>query len=207
MADNEDDALIQPLIGQRAESPESPFYSMYAHRRRQARALLSSNGKHYVVMALVALDVMAILTDIFIALAACDFDLEGEEWVPQVRQGLHIFSLVFSAVFLAELLFTVWAFGQQFFQDWFHCFDAIIIVASFIIDVVTRGIVEQIGSIVIVLRLWRFVKIVEELSLGASERIEETESKVDDLERENADLKTQIEVMRNERWEARGESQ
>ncbi|KAK3349438.1 hypothetical protein B0T25DRAFT_243217 [Lasiosphaeria hispida] len=206
MTDHEDDALVQPLIGYRVGSPENPFVSTYAYRRQQARALLSSNGKHYVVMALVALDVMAILTDIFIALAACDFDLEGEEWVPQVREGLHLFSLIFSALFFAELLFTVWAFGHRFFQDWFHCFDALIIVASFIIDVVTRGIVEEIGSIVIVLRLWRFVKIVEELSLGASERMEDIESRVEDLERENADLKTQIEAMRNERWEAYGEN-
>ena len=61
----------------------------------------------------------------------------------------------------------------------------------------TRGILEEIASIVIILRLWRFVKIVEELSLGASERLEEFEAKVADLERDNSDLKTQIETMRN----------
>jgi len=40
----------------------------------------------------------------------------------------------------------------------------------------------------VVLRLWRLVKIVEEMSLGASERMEELEAKLVILEKENADL-------------------
>ena len=77
----------------------------------------------------------------------------------------------------------------RFFQDWFHCFDALIIVASFSLDVITRGIIEELGSLIIILRLFRFVKIVEELGLGESERLEEMEAKMAELERENSDLK------------------
>jgi len=77
----------------------------------------------------------------------------------------------------------------RFFHDWFHCFDALIIVASFTLDVITRGIIEELGSLIIILRLFRFVKIVEELGLGESERLEEMEAKMAELERENSDLR------------------
>ena len=56
---------------------------------------------------------------------------------------------------------------------------------------------EDVGALVIGLRLWRFVKIVEELSLGAAERLEEVEVKMADLERENAALRRRVEVFRN----------
>jgi voltage-gated hydrogen channel 1 len=86
--------------------------------------------------------------------------------------------------------------SNSFFSEWFHCFDAFVIVGSFLIDLLTHGILEEIGSLVIILRLWRFVKIVEELSAGASERMEEIEGRVTDLERENTELKIQIELLR-----------
>ena len=73
-------------------------------------------------------------------------------------------------------------------------------MASFVIDVITHGIVEEIGSMIIILRLWRFVKIVEELGLGASERMEEVEARVADLERQNLELKSEIETMRDGAW-------
>ena len=43
----------------------------------------------------------------------------------------------------------------RFFKSWFHCFDASVILAGFIIDVCLKNILEEAGSIVIVLRLWR----------------------------------------------------
>jgi hypothetical protein len=55
--------------------------------------------------------------------------------------------------------------------------------------------VEEIASFVIVLRLWRFVKIIEELSVGAAERMEEIEARFVELERENAELKARVEDM------------
>ncbi|AEO64529.1 uncharacterized protein THITE_2110762 [Thermothielavioides terrestris NRRL 8126] len=182
-------------------APSPSYSSTYARRRSQARALLSSRAKHYFVLGLVALDVTAILADLFVALVACDLGKTDEEWVTRAREILHPFALVFSTLFVAELGVTVWAFGWRYFRDWFHCFDGVVITVSFIVDVVTRGIVEEIASIVIILRLWRLVKIIEELSVGAAERMEEIEGRVAELERENADLKRQAEGMRNPAWE------
>ncbi len=45
----------------------------------------------------------------------------------------------------------------RFFKSWFHCFDATVILAGFVIDVCLKNVLEEAGSIVIVLRLWRYV--------------------------------------------------
>ena len=70
---------------------------------------------------------------------------------------------------------------RRFFADWFHCLDAFVILASFIVDVLSHGVLEEIASLVIILRLFRFVKIVEELSVGAAERVSDPRSPIAQL--------------------------
>ena len=65
---------------------------------------------------------------------------------------------------------------------------------SFVSDLLTQGIVEEIASLVIVLRLWRFVKIVEELSVGASETMEDTQARLEEVEKENEELRRRREA-------------
>ena len=59
----------------------------------------------------------------------------------------------------------------RFFDSWFHCFDAAVIIASFGIDLLEHGIEEEIASLVVILRLWRFIKIVDEFSVEAAEQV------------------------------------
>lgn len=58
-----------------------------------------------------------------------------------------------------ELIASIWAFGWRFFHSWFHCLDATVITAGFVIDVLLKGQLEEIGSLVVVLRLWRVFKV------------------------------------------------
>jgi hypothetical protein len=62
-----------------------------------------------------------------------------------------------------------------------------------VIDVLEQGTLEEIGSLIIILRLWRFVKIVDELGVSAEERNYEIEAKVAALERENEELRARLE--------------
>jgi hypothetical protein len=82
---------------------------------------------------------------------------------------------------------------KSFFGEWFHWLDATVIVASFAVDVVMLVLhgdgIEEIAELIIVLRLWRFIKIIEELSGGVSEGMEQVRKRVEELERENLELK------------------
>ena len=84
----------------------------------------------------------------------------------------------------------------RFFSSWFHCLDALVIVAGFLIDVCLRGVLEEIGSLVVVLRLWRVLKIIEELSAGAAERMEPLEEQIEQLRLENGELRHEIEELK-----------
>ncbi|KUI55441.1 Voltage-gated hydrogen channel 1 [Cytospora mali] len=188
---NEQEPLLQSQDDSaQQQSPDE--VSTYARRRQRCQGMLLSKQKHYFTLALVALDVSCLLADIFIALIDCDERIKNDAWVPGVRQGLEDAGLVFSCMFMVELIMCLWAFGFDYLRSWFHLFDALIIVASFLIDTLTRGIVEEVASLVIILRLWRFVKIIEEMSVGASEQMEDIEAKAEQLEKENAELKRKL---------------
>jgi len=81
-----------------------------------------------------------------------------------------------------------------YFSSKFHIFDSVVIVLAFILDVGLRGIVEEIGSIVVVLRLWRVFKIIEELSAASADALEKYEDQIEELRRENLVLKQRLHV-------------
>ena len=63
-------------------------------------------------------------------------------------------------------------------------------------DVLLRGIIEEVASLVVILRLWRVFKIIEELSVGAQEQMEGLVEKVTDLQRENEELKAELRALK-----------
>ncbi|KAG6039837.1 hypothetical protein E4U41_002040 [Claviceps citrina] len=192
------DPAIAPLLPPPAEPMPSlePDTSRLLHHtehvRHSGRVLLSSRRKHFLVMSLVALDVMALLANIFIKLIACEMHENDEEWVKALTNGLERLGLLFSSLFMVELAACLFSFGIRYLASWFHLFDALVIVLGFAIDIATRDLTESIGSFVVVLRLWRLAKISEEVVMGAAERLELMEQHLEELEHENTALKRQL---------------
>ncbi|KAI1662718.1 hypothetical protein F4813DRAFT_384299 [Daldinia decipiens] len=143
----------------------------------QARAALSrfmgSRAKHWLVLVLVVLDVAGILSDIFIALITCEIGVEHDAWVAPTRNALTVLSLSLSCVFLLELVLELVVGGWRYFSSKLHCFDAFVIVVGFAVDLLEHNTAGEIASLIVVLRLWRLVKIVDEFSVEASEQTEE----------------------------------
>ncbi|KAI1502650.1 hypothetical protein F5X99DRAFT_378744 [Biscogniauxia marginata] len=179
-------------------TPSSSFFaagswkSGYERARAATRRLFSSRAKHWAVLALIVLDVAGILADVFVALVTCELGRDREPWVAPTRAALTDFSLTMSCVFVLELALSVFADGLGFFDSWFHRFDAFVIVGSFAVDLLEHGVAEEIASLIIVLRLWRFVKIIQEFSVEASEQTEELRGRIEDLEMQKADLEAQL---------------
>ena len=55
---------------------------------------------------------------------------------------------------------------------------------------------EEAGSIVVILRLWRVFKIVEEFSAGASDQMDILTELNEKLEKENSDLKRELKTLK-----------
>jgi hypothetical protein len=58
--------------------------------------------------------------------------------------------------------------------------------------VLLHGILEEVASLVVVLRLWRFFKIIEEFSVGAEEQMDGLELRIEQLESQNLELKREV---------------
>ena len=90
----------------------------YIHpARKQVRRFLASKFGHYSVLALVSLDVSCIFADFLISLYVCEHSCGNGKHVSKgllaAQKGLVIVSLVFSCLFMVELLASVWAFGPK----------------------------------------------------------------------------------------------
>lgn len=73
---------------------------------------------------------------------------------------------------------------------------------SFVVDVLLRGILEEIASLVIVLRLWRVFKIIEELSVGSQEQTEGLRQRIEALEKEKSQLEVDLAQLQSEEFHA-----
>ncbi|KAF4949245.1 hypothetical protein FSARC_13551 [Fusarium sarcochroum] len=169
-------------------------WSVRSTKEKTAR-FLSSKAGHYSVLTLVSLDVLSMIADFILNLFKCEQGKKGSDW-DLALEILGSVSLVFSCLFVVELIASVWAFGWKYFNSWFHCFDAFIVIAGFITDVALRGIIEEVASLIVVMRLWRVVKIIEELGVGASEQTEELSVKLEKYKSDNEDLRREISQLR-----------
>lgn len=58
------------------------------------------------------------------------------------------------------------------------------------------GVLEEAGSIVVILRLWRVFKIVEEFSAGASDQMDVMAEKMEKLEADNERLRSDLSILK-----------
>lgn len=82
--------------------------------RRHGRVLLSSRKKHFLVLFIVALDVMALLANIFLELIACEMHRDNEPWVKRVTSELENLGFLSSTLFMVELAACFFSFGIRY---------------------------------------------------------------------------------------------
>lgn len=118
------DGSLQPLLSsdrERLEHASKDFLSRHfttdetssVYRvRHYLQHFLTSKYGHYFVMILVTLDVAGIFADFLISLHICEHSnsKDVKMW-EHISEGLGILSLVFSCLFMVELLCSVFAFG------------------------------------------------------------------------------------------------
>ena len=105
---------------------------------------------------------------------------------PTWLEVLVYISIGITSLFLVEIPLTLWAFGLHYYNPLskdvphsgnlpcdfidtvtetfeplgFHLFDAFVIVTSFITDVALHGRERELAGLLVLLRLWRLVKLV-----------------------------------------------
>lgn len=82
--------------------------------RRFLQWFLTSKYGHYLVIVLVSLDVCGIFADFLISLHICEHSQDDTRMWQKIDDGLDTVSLVFSCLFMLELLCSIFAFGLRY---------------------------------------------------------------------------------------------
>jgi voltage-gated hydrogen channel 1 len=140
-----DESSQQPLLSSgtahNTEEPSSNTHTantsevikiFYTRHRQWLQDFLSSRTQHFIVLGLVSLDLLGIFADIFINLYTCEEGEPSPTW-DAIRNGLGIAGLVFSCLFMLELIMSVWAFGwrSDYISSFLSCTFRILTVQNF----------------------------------------------------------------------------
>lgn len=104
--------LLAPFRYNHDHQEPSSSESTVEVTRRQTRRVLSSKIGHYFVLLLVSVDVACIFADFVIQLLSCEGKVPKSDGETAL-EALSIVSLVFTCLFMAELVASIWAFGFQ----------------------------------------------------------------------------------------------
>ncbi|KAH7923513.1 hypothetical protein BV22DRAFT_1092763 [Leucogyrophana mollusca] len=189
-----DQAEQQPLLAfpydTEGTTPEGPKSTVGAWREKTA-GFLESTHLHTFVIALITIDAACVLADLgYSFLSDGCTSPEGPE-APAWLEVLANISLAITTFFLIEIPLTLWAFGPRFFIPFsgiphapLHLFDAFIIVTTFVLEFVLKGRERELAGLLIILRLWRLVKLVGGIAVGAGEVEEEVLKELEETKRQ-----------------------
>ncbi|NXL63915.1 HVCN1 protein, partial [Chordeiles acutipennis] len=153
------------------------------------KKLFSSHRFQILVVCLVILDALLVLGELLIDLKIIQPDKYNI--TPKV---FHYLSLSILTIFLVEVGFKVFIYRWEFFHHKFEVLDGIVVVVSFILDVVLifrEHEFEAVG-LLILLRLWRVARIINGIILSVKTRSEQQVSK---LKQANLKLATKAEQL------------
>lgn len=171
--------------------------------RDSLKRLYSSERFQVIVVCLVILDALFVLAELLIDLSI--IKLEHGHVAPEV---FHYLSLALVTFFLVELGGKLFAYRLEFFDHKFEVFDGVVVIVSFVLDVVyifREDAFDGVG-LLILLRLWRVARIINGVLVSVKtranqrlhklkesydhlvQRVTELQARADKLEQENQKL-------------------
>ncbi|XP_068236119.1 voltage-gated hydrogen channel 1-like [Palaemon carinicauda] len=116
--------------------------------------------------------VVLVITDMALVIGQLMLDLQHTHALPSLV--LHYLSLAVLSLFCFEILVKILSMGLEFFTHKLEVFDAIVVIVAFVLDIVYLHSSDAHSgiSLIIVLRLWRVVRIQNAMMLQVR-RVEE----------------------------------
>ncbi|XP_077163457.1 voltage-gated hydrogen channel 1 [Paroedura picta] len=150
------------------------------------RKLFQSHRFQILIVGLVIVDAILVLGELLLDLKIIHPD--EHEIVPEV---FHYLSLSILTLFLVEVSFKLFAYRLEFFHHKFEVLDAIVVVISFVLDIVVLFLKHDFEAfgLLILLRLWRVARIINGIILSVKTRSEQQVSK---LKQANLQLTTKV---------------
>ncbi|KAF8636571.1 hypothetical protein AX17_003382 [Amanita inopinata Kibby_2008] len=172
---------------------------------RQATAeLLESDVLHKAVIVLITIDAACVLADLGYTFLSQNCTPEGPE-APLWLKALSHLSFAITSLFLLEIPLALWSFGLKYYNPLggvhyalLHIFDSFIIITTFVLEAILKGREREFAGLLIVLRLWRLVKLVGGIAVGAGELEEEEAKQFAETKRLLEETRMELAAVRNE---------
>ncbi|XP_073343788.1 voltage-gated hydrogen channel 1 isoform X2 [Pagrus major] len=158
-------------------SPATGQFPTMLTFRDSLQRLYSSERFQVLVVCLVVLDAIFVLAELLIDLSV--IKLAHDHIVPEV---FHYLSLALLTFFMVELAGKLYAYRLEFFQHKFEVFDGLVVVVSFILDIVFifhEDAFDGMG-LLILLRLWRVARIINGILVSVKTRAQQSIHKLKD---------------------------
>ncbi|KAI9598415.1 hypothetical protein BDF19DRAFT_432448 [Syncephalis fuscata] len=142
--------------------------------RRKLAQILETRKAHVIVLVLVVLDLVFVLIEILISL------FERDDWEAHIAvKILSELSFAVVCLFAFEQLLNLYAFGLRYFASWLHMLDAS----------------REAASLIIILRFWRVLRVMDAVALTVEMKTEEKEKQ---LKAQILTLQTRLEAKEHE---------
>nr|KAG5685734.1 hypothetical protein BaRGS_015056 [Batillaria attramentaria] len=121
------------------------------------------------IIVLVVFDILLVLSELLFDLEIVRLEGSHQETVPEV---LHYCSIFILSLFLIEIGLRIFVMRLSFFTHKLELFDAVVVIVSFVLDVVFRNRQDAASGVglLVILRLWRVARILN--AHGALSRFE-----------------------------------
>ncbi|XP_012518990.1 PREDICTED: voltage-gated hydrogen channel 1 [Propithecus coquereli] len=137
--------------------------------RSTLRKLFSSHRFQVIIICLVVLDALLVLAELILDLKIIQPDKNN-----YAARVFHYMSIAILVFFMMEIFFKIFVFRLEFFHHKFEILDAIVVVVSFVLDIVLlfrEHEFEALG-LLILLRLWRVARIINGIIISVKTRSE-----------------------------------
>ncbi|XP_063081678.1 voltage-gated hydrogen channel 1 isoform X1 [Cavia porcellus] len=135
--------------------------------RAKLRKLFSSHRFQVIIICLVVLDALLVLAELILDLKI----IKPDKYAAKV---FHWMSIAILAFFMIEISFKIFVFRLEFFHHKFEILDTVVVVISFILDIVLLFQEHQFEALglLILLRLWRVARIINGIIISVKTRSE-----------------------------------
>ncbi|XP_011853263.1 PREDICTED: voltage-gated hydrogen channel 1 [Mandrillus leucophaeus] len=137
--------------------------------RGTLRKLFISHRFQVIIICLVVLDALLVLAELILDLKIIQPDKNN-----YAAMIFHYMSITILVFFMMEITFKLFVFRLEFFHHKFEILDAVVVVVSFVLDVVLlfqEHEFEALG-LLILLRLWRVARIINGIIISVKTRSE-----------------------------------
>lgn len=173
--------------------------------RENIEIVLEMHRFHVIVITLVVLDVVIVTLQLLI-----DHDIikVPHDKKHSIEHGLHTTSIAILALFVAELFLKLAVFRLEFFKKYFEVFDGVVVIVSFVLDVLPASVHTSAAELVIIARLWRVARIINGIILSITtakeEEIKKLKKSITILGEENEKLKGENDMLHKKLEELEG---